>query len=218
MSEPVPARSFTVREACADDLEAVLALNREWEHVTSPLTLEELERLHDLAALHLVAVDGGELLAFALVFGPGIDYDSISNGRPLGAPAGRSYETRLANAHGGCLLLAVLAGGLREGDGLTLVKGLEALALDLGEVDEEILAVLTLDEAVALVRVEPLDLTFRHTYLPSRPNGANKTTRLPPDVRCVTSQSREPVWPAALDYTIVDGAVLGHLLPKKREA
>ncbi len=76
MPDPLSARSFTVREMYPDDLEAVLALNREWEHVTSPLTLEELARLRDIAALHLVAVDADAVVAFALAFGPGADYDS----------------------------------------------------------------------------------------------------------------------------------------------
>jgi predicted GNAT superfamily acetyltransferase len=61
---------------CPHDLGEVLALNREWEHVTSPLTLEALERLHALAALRLVADDGSSVLAFALAFGPETDYDS----------------------------------------------------------------------------------------------------------------------------------------------
>lgn len=68
--------SAALRDASPDDLGAVLALNREWEHVTSPLTLEEMRRLHALAAMHLVAVDGDSVLAFALAFGPGVDYDS----------------------------------------------------------------------------------------------------------------------------------------------
>ena len=76
VSDPSPAPSFILREACRDDLESVLALNREWEHATSPLTLEELRRLHDLAALHLVALDGGSVVAFALALGPGVVYDS----------------------------------------------------------------------------------------------------------------------------------------------
>jgi uncharacterized protein len=69
--------SFTLRSACPGDLDAVLALNREWEHVMSPLLPEELRCLHDAAALHVVAVDSaGSILAFALAFGPGVQYDS----------------------------------------------------------------------------------------------------------------------------------------------
>ena len=60
------------------------------------------------------------------------------------------------------LLFAVVARGHLELDGLTLVEGLEAIALDLGEVDEHVVAALLRDEAVALVRVEPLDSTVSH--------------------------------------------------------
>ena len=69
-------RHFVLREARAADLEAILALNCEWERVTSPLTLDALSRLHSLAAVHLVAVEGDSVLGFLLAIGPAIDYDS----------------------------------------------------------------------------------------------------------------------------------------------
>ena len=74
------------------------------------------------------------------------------------------------------LLLAVVARGDLELDSLALVEGLEALALDLGEVSEHVVATLDRDEAVALVRVEPLDGTFSHETHPiPAPTGQNKS-------------------------------------------
>jgi len=69
-------RQFVLREARAADLETILALNCEWERVTSPLTLDALSRLHNLATAHLVAVEGDSVLGFLLAFGPGVGYDS----------------------------------------------------------------------------------------------------------------------------------------------
>ena len=65
-----------------------------------------------------------------------------------------------------------------ERDGLTLVEGLEALRLDLGEVDEQVVATLALDEAVTLVSVEPLNFTFSHAKPTLLPHNVrqNKTT------------------------------------------
>ena len=62
----------------------------------------------------------------------------------------------------GSLELAVLAGGDVKLDSLALVQSLEAVHLDLGVVDEQVVAVLARDEAVALVRVEPLNSTLCH--------------------------------------------------------
>ena len=70
------------------------------------------------------------------------------------------YELDLADV--GSLELAVLAGGDVKLDSLALVQGLEAVHLNLGVVDEQIVAVLTRDEAVALVGVEPLNSTLSH--------------------------------------------------------
>jgi len=71
-----PAR--IVRDACDHDLAAVLALNAEWEHATSPLTHTGLARLADQAALFRVVEVGGAVAAFLLAFGPGVDYDSVN--------------------------------------------------------------------------------------------------------------------------------------------
>src|SRR5512139_1836735 len=74
----------------------------------------------------------------------------------LGSSSYISAWTRLDLADVARLHLAVLALGDLELDLLTLVEGLEALTLDLAEVDEHVVAVLLGDEAIALVGVEPL--------------------------------------------------------------
>ena len=72
-----------------------------------------------------------------------------------------------------------------EDDGLALVEGLEALALDLAEVHEDVVAVLTRDEAVALVRIEPLHSTFSHVPTdPSALDGAKRGRHDDPDSCC----------------------------------
>ena len=69
---------------------------------------------------------------------------------------------RLDLADGGRLELAVLAGRDLELDGLALIKGLETIHLDLAVVNEQVVAIRTGDEAVALVRIEPLNSTLSH--------------------------------------------------------
>src|SRR5207249_3616697 len=60
-----------------------------------------------------------------------------------------------------------------EFDLLALVKGLVAVRLDRGEVDEDVLATrVGGNEAVALLRVEPLDGTGRHTGSPFELEGS----------------------------------------------
>ena len=73
------------------------------------------------------------------------------------------------------LQLAVLALGDLELDGLALIKGLVTVHLDLGEVNEQIVAVLAGDEAITLVGVEPLNSSLRHNvpfYLAKMATGA----------------------------------------------
>lgn len=67
-----------IRDGAASDLAASCRLNREWEHVTSPLTEEELARLAAEAALFRVVEIGGEVSAFLLAFATGADYDSLN--------------------------------------------------------------------------------------------------------------------------------------------
>lgn len=65
-----------IRSATAQDFERILKLNAEWEHVTSPLTLESLAHLHAHAALHRLVVADSRVVAFLLAVGPGAPYES----------------------------------------------------------------------------------------------------------------------------------------------
>src|SRR5205807_1961479 len=60
-----------------------------------------------------------------------------------------------------------------EGDRLALLERAVAVHLDGAEVDEHVRGALTRDEAVALLGVEPLDRSVRHspllTYEPAEP-------------------------------------------------
>src|SRR5690606_35052788 len=51
-----------------------------------------------------------------------------------------------------------------EIDDLAVIEGLEAVDRDLRPVDEDVVVPLNLDEAVALLRVEPLDGASPHTF------------------------------------------------------
>ena len=62
------------------------------------------------------------------------------------------------------------AGGDVELDALALVEGLVAVALDVGEVDEHIVALLTGDEAEALLGVEELHGACSQSSLSSVPS------------------------------------------------
>jgi len=64
-------------------------------------------------------------------------------------------------------LQALRAAGNLEFDGLSLVKGAVAVRLDGGEMDENVLSALALDEAKALAGVKPLYCTlFFHRSVP----------------------------------------------------
>lgn len=65
-----------IRPATEEDLAAILHLNAEWEHVTSPLDEEALAGLHAQAAYHRVVEVDDEVAAFLLALGPGAAYDS----------------------------------------------------------------------------------------------------------------------------------------------
>lgn len=69
------------------------------------------------------------------------------------------------------LALAVVADGDGELDMRVLFKGLEAVGLDLAEVDEQIVAALLGDEAIAFVSIEPFNCTSRHANLTFCPEG-----------------------------------------------
>lgn len=67
---------YTIRDAVSSDFDAILALNAEWQHFTSPLSAPELARLHRASALHRVAEKDSEVVAFLLAFAPGAEYSS----------------------------------------------------------------------------------------------------------------------------------------------
>jgi len=60
------------------DAEAVLALNQSNLDGVGPLDTERQRWLVGIASQALVAEDAGEVVGFALVFGPGTDYDSTN--------------------------------------------------------------------------------------------------------------------------------------------
>jgi uncharacterized protein len=72
------AQKPDIRDGCEADLAAVLELNREWEHVTSPVSAEELVRIVSEAALFRVIQQDGLLAAFLLAFTPSADYHSVN--------------------------------------------------------------------------------------------------------------------------------------------
>ncbi len=65
-----------LRDARREDFAAILALNTESVHFTSPLTAERLDALHRAAAYHKVVEIDGEVVAFLLAFREGAPYDS----------------------------------------------------------------------------------------------------------------------------------------------
>jgi predicted GNAT superfamily acetyltransferase len=65
-----------IRPATEDDFGTILRLNSEWEHVTSPLDLAGLARLHGQAAYHRVVEQDSEVVAFLLALREGAEYDS----------------------------------------------------------------------------------------------------------------------------------------------
>lgn len=78
LSSPMGFDAQSVRDARPDDLPALIELNAAWEHVTSPLSHEELSRLAPQSALFRVSEMNGVVAAFLLAFGPGVDYDSVN--------------------------------------------------------------------------------------------------------------------------------------------
>lgn len=78
LASPMGFNTQSVRDARSHDLSAVIELNAAWEHVTSPLSHKELDRLVPQATLFRVAEIDGVVAAFLLAFGPGADYDSVN--------------------------------------------------------------------------------------------------------------------------------------------
>ena len=67
-----------IRDACETDLEAVLCLNKTFEHFLSPLDLGELVALVDAAAYSRVAEIDGKIAAFLVAFVSKAKYDSVN--------------------------------------------------------------------------------------------------------------------------------------------
>ena len=65
-----------LRDARREDFAAILALNTESVHFTSPMTAERLDAPHRAAAYHKVIEIDGEVAAFLLAFREGAPYDS----------------------------------------------------------------------------------------------------------------------------------------------
>jgi uncharacterized protein len=65
-----------LRDVSPSDFPAILALNAESVHFTSPLDLPRLQHLHAQSAYHRVVERDGIIDAFLLAFREGADYDS----------------------------------------------------------------------------------------------------------------------------------------------
>ncbi len=65
-----------IRPAAPGDFEAILSLNAEWVHFTSPLNRAALTRLHAQSAYHRVIESGDRICAFLLALREGADYES----------------------------------------------------------------------------------------------------------------------------------------------
>ena len=89
MPEPTEATltsaDFIVRDADPDDFEAILRLNSLWQHVTSPLSFADLERMHGWAEYHRVAETPSGIGAFLL---------ALSAGTPYASPNYRWFDER----------------------------------------------------------------------------------------------------------------------------
>ena len=70
------APGITIRAATSAEFPHVLAMNAEWEHVTSPLDASALQRLHAQSLYHRIAESDGVPAAFLLAFGPRAAYES----------------------------------------------------------------------------------------------------------------------------------------------
>lgn len=133
---PAPKPPTHIRSATEADLHAVLRLNAQWQHVTSPLDADALAHLHAHSAYHRVVEVKGEVVAFLLAFGPGAPYDS-PNYRWFGA---RSSEFLYIDR------VVVSAAHQRGGFGHSLYRDVEEFARAAG-----------LRRLVCEVDIEPLN-------------------------------------------------------------
>lgn len=65
-----------IRPAALDDLDELLRLNAQWEHVTSFLDHDALAHLHANAAYHRVVEMDSRVVGFLLALAPGVAYES----------------------------------------------------------------------------------------------------------------------------------------------
>lgn len=72
-------RAYAIRCAGAHDFPAILRLNSDWVHFTSPLDPGQLSALHAQSAYHRVVADeNGHVVAFLLALREGRDYASVN--------------------------------------------------------------------------------------------------------------------------------------------
>jgi len=107
-----------IRPAAPCDFAAILALNEEWVHFTSPLDEGALAQLHAQAAYHRVVEEGGRVAAFLLAIGPGARYESLN------------YRWFAARHHRFLYIDRVVVGGAhqRSGVGAALYDDVTAFA------------------------------------------------------------------------------------------
>ena len=130
-----PEAGHSIRDAGDSDFAAILRLNSEWVHFTSPLDSDALTELHRQSAYHrVVATGSGDVVAFLLALREGCDYDS---------PNYRWFDSR-----GGEFLYVdrVVVAGSAHGQGLArlLYEDLFCFARDTG-----------VDRVVAELDVDP---------------------------------------------------------------
>ena len=138
MTSQILMARFSVMDSITGRLESFRKENRQYsEHSNSPL--------NNCAAIIVLFKRKGGKLEF---------------------PARELPVSGLQSLNVGSLQAFSAAGNL-EFDGLSLVKGAVAVRLDSGEMDENVLAALALDEAKALAGVKPLYCTpFFHRSIP----------------------------------------------------
>lgn len=69
---------MNIRPITPFDFTAVLALNEESVHYLSPLSGDQISRLHRQAAFHRIVEEDGRVIAFLLAFKQGAQYESIN--------------------------------------------------------------------------------------------------------------------------------------------
>jgi predicted GNAT superfamily acetyltransferase len=74
----ISSRPPMLRDATPADFSAILALNKAFVAVLSPLDSERLAQLHAQASLHRVIEHDGRIEAFLLAFREGADYDGAN--------------------------------------------------------------------------------------------------------------------------------------------